>query len=201
VDPIYTVLDDGTGNDDHPHADIRYGDYFLSKTFEAVAKGPRWKNTVFIVNFDEWGGFFEHIPPPRATAPNHVDPDLVNGKALLGFRVPTVVASPFTVGNPSQPRVVSATFDHTSILKLIEWRWGLSPLTARDASPDVGNILKALNLTSPNPSLPALPSPTKPQTSPCIILQPGLQPGAETSMARTEFGRLAESSLMQGWTK
>ena len=159
--------------------------------------GPAWKKTVFIVNFDEWGGFFEHVPPPRATAPNSVDPDLVNGKALLGFRVPTLVASPFARGNPSNPRVVHTTFDHTSILKLIEWRWGLSPLTARDASSDIGNILTALNLTSPNAAVPALPSPKKPQTSPCIIL------GSETSgtVAKTPFGRLAESELMQGWQK
>jgi phospholipase C len=89
VDPIYTLLDDGTGNDDHPHADIRSGEAFLARTFHAVASGPQWKNTVFIVNFDENGGFFEHVPPPRAAAPNNVDPDIVNGKTLLGPRVPT----------------------------------------------------------------------------------------------------------------
>ncbi|HVH69604.1 MAG TPA: alkaline phosphatase family protein, partial [Candidatus Dormibacteraeota bacterium] len=99
VDPRYTILDDGTGNDDHPHADIREGDKFLFQTFEAVAKGPKWANTVFIVNFDEWGGFFEHVPPPRATAANLVDPDIKDGKTLLGMRVPTVIASPFTKGN------------------------------------------------------------------------------------------------------
>src|SRR5207249_5075487 len=70
VDPRFTVLDDGTGNDDHPHADIREGDLFLYKTLQAVANGPKWANTVFIVNFDEWGGFFEHVAPPRATAAN-----------------------------------------------------------------------------------------------------------------------------------
>lgn len=88
VDPRYTILDDGTGNDHHPHADIRLGDLFLYQTFQAVAKGPKWANTVFIVNFDEWGGFFEHVAPPRATAGNQVDTDLVNGKALLGFGCP-----------------------------------------------------------------------------------------------------------------
>jgi phospholipase C len=197
VDPIYTITDDGTGNDDHPHADIRNGDYFLAQTFRAVANGPAWKNTVLIINFDEWGGFFEHVPPPRAAAPNRVDPDLVNGKALLGFRVPTVVASPFTRGNPSTPRVAHRTFDHTSILKLIEWRWGLSPLTARDSSSDVGNIVTALNLASPNTTVPALPNPSKPQTSPCIIV-----PGAAASVpSTTPFGRLAESELMQAWKR
>jgi phospholipase C len=94
VDPLFTTIDDGLGNDDHPHADIRRGDRFLFDTFEAVAGGPAWNRTVLIITFDEWGGFFEHVPPPRATAANNVDTDLVNGKALLGFRVPVVIASP-----------------------------------------------------------------------------------------------------------
>jgi phospholipase C len=164
VDPIYTILDDGTGNDDHPHADIRKGDRFLYDTFQAVAQGPKWANTVFVVNFDEWGGFFEHVPPPRAIAPNNVDPDLVDGKALLGFRVPTVVASPFSVGEVHNPRVSALVFDHTSVLKLIEWRWGLPPLTARDASTDsdVANLAYALNFDNPNASVPTLPVPSAP---------------------------------------
>src|SRR5258708_26115240 len=129
VDPRYTILDDGTGNDDHPHADIRKGDLFLYQTFEAVATGPKWANTVFIVNFDECGGFFDHVAPTRATAANHVGPDLVNRKTRLGLRVPTVVASPFSRGNANDPRVSALVFDHTSVLKLIEWRWWLAPLT------------------------------------------------------------------------
>jgi phospholipase C len=170
VDPRYTLLDDGTGNDDHPHADIREGDLFLYQTFEAVAKGPKWANTVFIVNFDEWGGFFEHVAPPRATAPNNVDPDLVDGKALLGLRVPTVVASPFSRGNPADPRVSALVFDHTSVLKLIEWRWGLVPLTPRDASNDVLNLAYALNFRQPDALVPSLPKPQPP-----LIAQPCLQ--------------------------
>jgi phospholipase C len=120
IDLRYTVLDDGTDNDDHPHSDIRKGDLFLYKTFQAVARGPKWANTVFIVSFDEWGGFFEHVAPPRVTAANNVDTDLVNGKALLGLRLPTVVASPFSPGNPADSRVSALVYDHTSVLKLIE---------------------------------------------------------------------------------
>ena len=145
IDPRYTILDDGTGNDDHPHADIREGDLFLYKTFQAVATGPKWANTVFIVNFDEWGGFFEHVVPPRATAANNVDTDLVDGKTLLGLRVPTVVACPFSRGNPADSRVSALVFDHTSVLKLIEWRWGLEPLTPRDASTQTFSIASILN--------------------------------------------------------
>jgi phospholipase C len=174
VDPRYTILDDGTGNDDHPHADIRKGDLFLYETFEAVARGPKWASTVFIVNFDEWGGIFEHVAPPRATAANQVDPDLVNGKALLGLRVPTVVASPFSRGNPVDPRVCALVFDHTSVLKLIEWRHGLAPLTPRDASNDVLNLAYALDFNQPDAAVPSLPEPQAPLiAAPCLQTRGG----------------------------
>ena len=162
VDPRYTVLDDGTGNDDHPHADIREGDRFLYDVFEAVANGPNWSSTVLIVNFDEWGGFFEHVAPPRAAAANGVDADIVNGKTLLGMRLPVVVASPWSAGSPNNPTVNSLVFDHTSVLKLIEWRWGLPPLTPRDASTDVNNLAYALDFNNPQTAVPALPKPHTP---------------------------------------
>jgi phospholipase C len=167
VDPRYTVLDDGTGNDDHPHADIRSGDAFLAEAFHAVATGPDWHSTVFIVNFDEWGGFFDHVPPPRAAAPNTVDPDMVNGKTLLGFRVPTVIASPFTRGDALNPLVSSVVCDHTSVLKLIEWRWKLDPLTARDASNDIANLAQVLRFDNPQVDVPILPQPVPPPPVAC----------------------------------
>jgi phospholipase C len=197
VDPKYTVLDDGTGNDDHPHADIREGDLFLYQTFQAVAKGPKWANTVFIVNFDEWGGFFEHVAPPRATAANGVDTDVVNGKTLLGLRVPTVVASPFTRGNPYDSRVSALVFDHTSVLKLIEWRWGLAPLTPRDASDDVLNLAYAMDFDHPDPRVPSLPEPSAPPVgAPCVqtlfggILSSG---GSSNTGVWTQLGKQAAS--------
>lgn len=168
VDPIYTVLDDGTGNDDHPHADIRNGDAFLAAVFHAVAGGPAWDKTGLIISFDEWGGFFEHVAPPRVTAPNHVDSDEVTGRVLLGFRVPTVVVSPFTRNAAGTPEVNHTVFDHTSVLKLIEWRWGVPPLTARDASPLIGNFLTALNFSAPNASVPTVPLPRPVIAAPCF---------------------------------
>lgn len=168
VDPIYTVLDDGTGNDDHPHADIRNGDAFLAAVFHAVAGGPAWDKTGLIINFDEWGGFFEHVAPPRVTAPNHVDSDEVTGRVLLGFRVPTVVVSPFTRNAAGTPEVNHTVFDHTSVLKLIEWRWGVPPLTARDASPLIGNFATALNFSAPNASVPTVPLPRPVIAAPCF---------------------------------
>jgi phospholipase C len=202
VDPRYTVLDDGTGNDDHPHADIREGDLFLYQTFQAVVKGPKWANTVFIVNFDEWGGFFEHVAPPRATAGNLVDPDLVNGKALLGCRVPTVVASPFSRGECCDPRVSALVFDHTSVLKLIEWRWGLAPLTPRDASSDVNNLAYALNFKESDASVPDLPKPQAPLiAAPCVATLGGgiLSSGGTATATPSEWQTLASQASALGF--
>jgi phospholipase C len=100
-------------------------------------------------------------------APNNVDPDLVNGNALLGMRIPPVIVSPFSRGNPQNPRVMHQLFDHTSILKLIEWRFGLQPLTARDASDQIANLKVALNFREPDASLPSLPAPFVADALPC----------------------------------
>jgi phospholipase C len=168
VEPRFVEDSTGTSGSDHPFGDVRRGDAFLSETFRAVASGPAWRNTVFIVTYDEWGGFFDHVAPPRAVAPNDVDPDIVDGNVLLGLRVPAVVASPFTRGNPNSPRVISNVFDHTSVLKLIEWRWQLPPLTARDASNDVDNLLAVFDFGKPDAKVPSLPDPAEPPLVPCL---------------------------------
>ena len=169
VDPWFTILDDGTGNDDHPHADLRKGEIFLRDIVTTLAASPQWQNTVLIINRDEWGGFFDHVVPPRVIAPNKVDTDLVNGQALLGCRVPTLIVSPFARGNPAQPRINSLLYDHTSVLKLIEWRWGLPPLTSRDASDEIANLAYALNFSAPDPSVPTLPAIAEPPVEVCTL--------------------------------
>ena len=201
VDPRYTILDDGTGNDDHPHADIREGDRLLYDIFEAVANGPDWASTVLVINFDEWGGFFDHVPPPRATAPNSVDTDIVGGKTLLGLRVPTVIASPWSLQDPSNPQPSSLVFDHTSVLKLIEWRWSLAPLTPRDASSDINNLAYALDFQKFSPQVPGLPKPHTPFIAmPCFQnLVGGLFSSADTTAASplTTSKTAAMNSLKQ----
>jgi phospholipase C len=169
VDPWLTILDDGLGNDDHPHADLRKGEIFLREIVTTLAASPKWKNTVLVINRDEWGGFFDHVAPPRVIAANNIDTDLVDGKALLGCRVPTLVVSPFTRGNAAKPRISSLLFDHTSVLKLIEWRWNLEPLTPRDASDEIANLALALNFSTPDTSLPALPVIEEPPLEPCFL--------------------------------
>jgi phospholipase C len=222
VDPWFTILDDGLGNDDHPHADLRKGEIFMREVMTTLAASPLWANTVVVINRDEWGGFFDHVVPPRVIAPNTVDTDLVDGKALLGCRVPTLIVSPFTRGNPGKPTVNTLLYDHTSVLKLIEWRWGLEPLTARDASNEVANLAMALNFSKQDSSLPALPVIAEPPLDPCtldtiissldsttgtaVINQTAATSVAQAKAANGEdnetydFYLLLKSDRMQGWT-
>lgn len=136
VDPRFEDEGSGTSGDDHPHADIRVGQSFINQVYEAISSSPAWQRTVFIINYDEWGGFFDHVAP--ATAP---DANPSNG--LRGFRVPALVISPLA----RRGMVAQNTYDHTSVLKLIEWRWGLPPLTPRDAA--ARNIAEVLNFSAP----------------------------------------------------
>lgn len=189
----------GMSNDDHPHADIRAGDNFLATIFHTLVNGPAWKNTVLVINYDEWGGFFDHVPPPRAAASSAVDKDVVGGKARLGFRVPCIVASPWTKGDPGQPRVYGTPqhqkvpFDHTSALKLIEWRHDLLPLTARDASTDVGNLLDVFDFKAADASVPSgIPLPPPPPPDPCGPWNPA-------PVRDNAWADLATSGLLKGW--
>ena len=201
VDPSFTLLLN-TANDNHPHSDIRNGDALMAQVYQAVASSPLWPNTVLVLNHDEWGGFFDHVTPPRALAPNNTDTDLVDGKALLGCRAPCIVASPWTVGAPASPAVNHTVFDHTSVLKMIESVFNVKPLAARETSNDVGNLLSAINLSNPPkpaPSLP-LPQPVTPQKVCLSSINPGgglVQTEAERE--ESSFQRLADAAVERGW--
>src|SRR5206468_6976170 len=104
----------------------------LAQLYAAVVSSPAWPRTLLVVNYDEWGGFYDHVAP--ATAPD-ADP----GTALRGFRVPAMVVSP----RARRGAVAHSVYDHTSVLKAIEWRWGLAPLTRRDAH--ARNIVEVLD--------------------------------------------------------
>jgi phospholipase C len=195
VDPSFTLLLN-LAEDDHPPSDVRNGDAFMAKTFHAVASSPNWPSTALIFNYDEWGGFFDHVVPPRAVAPNNVDTDLVDGKALLGIRVPGIVASPWTLGDPSSPLVNSTVFDHTSVLKLIESVFNVPPLAAREESTDVGDLLDVFDFSSPNSAVPALPSPGF--VVPSSICQSDIvspRPDSEANI----FQRMVDSGMLKGW--
>ena len=151
--------------------------------------GKGWLQTLLVWTYDEHGGYYDHVPPPEA-----VPPDDVPGRSLLniwgparwlmrrfgwwkkliqidtgpatynryGFRVPAVIVSPYARPN----YVTHQTYDHTSILKLIERKWNLPPLTRRDAA--ALDPLDALDFVNPPAFLtpPALPEPAKRWTPP-----------------------------------
>ena len=128
VNPFYNM--NQFGNDDHPSSDIRLGQAFLSDVTEAFMNSRHYKQGALIVTYDEWGGFFDHVPPPRlpddrATNNNPGGPD---DFGQLGFRVPSSIVSPWT----HRPGAVDHTlYEHTSINKFIADNWNLPYLTKR----------------------------------------------------------------------
>ena len=162
VDPRFLGEDIGITNDDHPHADIRNGQAFLNSIYHAVTTSPHWANTVLVINYDEWGGFFEHVPPPVAPIPA-ADAAAGATDGLRGFRVPCLVIAPWS----RRGFVPHGIYDHTSVLRMIEWRWNLRPLTVRDAQ--ANNLIEVLDFTRPNLDAPQYSVPVGPHGAPCPL--------------------------------
>jgi len=196
LDPSFTLLLN-TGNDNHPESDIRNGDAFIAQVYDAIATSPEWSSTVLVLNYDEWGGFFDHVPPPRALAPNSTDTDLVNGKAMLGCRCPCIVASPWTVGDSRNPTVDHTILDHTSVLKMIESVFNVKPLAARETSSDVGNLLSVINLNNPLTALPVLPLPQP--VTPQSTCSSSIGPLERRDDESRGFQRLHQAARQRGW--
>jgi phospholipase C len=128
LDPALTTK---RHNDDHPFADIRAGQKFVFEVVKAFVESPHWNSGCFIITYDEWGGFFDHVPPPILPDDRASANDQENfGQA--GFRVPTMLASPY-----AQPGIVDhRLYDHTSILRFIEWRFLGAPPEGPGTSSD-----------------------------------------------------------------
>lgn len=154
VDPAYTLPILGPGNDDHPPSDIRAGEWFMSQVYTAVTTSPAWPRTLLVFTFDEWGGFFEHVPPSHA-------PDVNPLYTLRGFRVPTLLVSPFA----RRGHVDHTVYDHASIVKLIRWRFGLPALSVRDAT--AANLASALDFSRRDLRVPTFAVPRVVTSKPC----------------------------------
>ena len=113
----------------HPgYADIESGDQHAANIISKIERSPLWSSTVIVVTYDENGGFWDHVPPP------------VVDRWGPGLRVPTLIISPF-----ARRGFVDHTFyDTTSILKMIETRYGLAPLGERDVH--ANDLLNSLDL-------------------------------------------------------
>ncbi len=180
VDPRFLDEASGSSGDDHPKADIRAGEQFLNQVYEAVSTSPNWRNTVLVINYDEWGGFFDHVAPGSA-------PDVSSATALRGFRVPALVISPLA----RRGYVAHNTYDHTSVLKMIEWRWGLNALTPRDSA--ARNLAEVLDFNS-TPHLTAPRYLLPPFTA--TVCPPAPLTGAEAA----EWPALKDKALAAGWS-
>jgi phospholipase C len=178
VDPRFVDEGSGTSGDDHPHGDVRSGEEFLATIYNAVVSSPAWGRTMLVINYDEWGGFFDHVAPGTA-------PDADPTTALRGFRVPALVISP----RARRGAVAHGVYDHTSVLKAIEWRWGLAPLTRRDrAARNIAEVIDFDEAARLSPrTYTVRPSPTG---APC-----------QASMAQSaeEWGPLRDKALADGW--
>ena len=151
---------------EHPAAPPEWGEYLVQQILNILVSNPDvWAQTVFIVNYDENGGFFDHVPPvaaPAGTAGEYLTGTLpssaggIPGPIGLGFRTPCLVISPFSAGGYKY----SGTLDHTSTLRLIETRFGVTvPNLSAWRRSVTGDFTGALALTNtPVTTVPALPS-------------------------------------------
>jgi phospholipase C len=173
VEPSYL-----TNSEEDPRP-IALGEQFAAKIINAVMSGPGWKNTMLIWTYDEHGGYYDHVPPPPALAPDNIPPDTpggdhYNGFRQYGFRVPCAVVSPWARANYVSHRV----FDHTSICALVEHKWNLPAMTRRDANANA--MLDMLDLSRPaflTPHKLARPLvDTHPGVLSCVATGPGTIP-------------------------
>ena len=144
--PSVSFVDPTGAQDEHPAANIHGGEAWVRSIYMAARASPLWQRTLIIFTYDEAGGMADHVPPPAACAPSADQPDFNR----LGFRVPLFLLSPWA----RQGYVSHEVHDHTSILRLIELRFGLGALTTRDANADAMLDMLQFGCALPEPPTP-----------------------------------------------
>jgi len=159
---VYTTI----VQSEHPPAPVTFGEKVTADIVQALTSNAElWKKTALVVTWDENGGFFDHVAPvvaPAGTPGEYVTaatlPEAaqgIRGPIGLGFRVPTLIVSPFARGG----FVSSERFDHTSILRLIEARFGAEvPNLSAWRRDVVGDLTAAVNFARVDASVPKLPA-------------------------------------------
>ncbi len=142
---IFNDIQDGTLADiswltppvsvsDHPPANVTIGNWYVADVVDAVMQSKYWNSTAIIVTWDDYGGFYDNVPPPQVDA---------NG---LSIRVPGLVISPYARNG----YIDNSTYCFESTMKLIEVLYNLTNLTARDSPTSIcGNMLNAFNFSHP----------------------------------------------------
>lgn len=156
-------------NSMHPSGLISDGQILIKSVYDALRGSPQWNNTLFILTFDETGGFADHVPPPLAPRPDDLTftaktPD---GDSYtlpfdrLGGRIPTLLVSPW-VGKAKveqkYPNAAGATVSYsaTSILKTLGELWDFAPFNPRiEAAPSFAHLIRSTIRTDVPANLPA----------------------------------------------
>jgi phospholipase C len=159
--PGFSLLDPdfSTQSQENPQ-NIVIGEQMMRRVVEAVGTSPAWHKTILFITYDEHGGYYDHVPPPVALAPDPIPPIVgteereYDGFRRYGFRVPTIVVSPYAKRN----HVSSTVYDHTSILAFVERKWNLAAMTYRDANAnDLTDCLDMRALRRRRPTFAKLP--------------------------------------------
>ena|GEM_PF-176596 len=179
--PQFSLLDPdySTQSQENPQ-NMAVGEGFLGQVLDALRDSPAWRRTLFILTYDEHGGYYDHVPPPPAIPPDAIPPAVAPGEstydgfARYGFRVPAVVVGPYA----RREHVSHLVYDHTSILAFLERKWNLAAMTYRDAN--ANDLLDFLDLEAMSrrrptfPELPALaPAGDTPARLACSVTGPG----------------------------
>lgn len=156
-------------NDDHPDHDIALGEQYYKDIYEAIRASPQWNETLFIITFDEHGGFYDHVPPPMNVPPPDDYPSFPDAGVTfdrLGIRIPTLLISPWVpkgliLSEPpaAQKPAPNSEYSLTSIMATTRKLLGMTsgPLTKRDAWS--ATFEQVFNLTQPRDDCPmTLPS-------------------------------------------
>jgi phospholipase C len=161
--PPYVPRDES----EHPPSPVTYGEYATYQVLKTLTRDPSlWAKTALLVTWDENGGFFDHVAPPAAPVgtpgeyltTKRLPPGAegIRGPVGLGFRVPMLIASPFARGG----FLSSDVFDHTSILRFLETRFGAEvPNLSSWRRGVTGDLTSAFNFATPDTSVPSLPPP------------------------------------------
>jgi phospholipase C len=159
--PAFSLLDPdyGTQSQENPQ-NIVEGEAVLADVVRAVGSAPTWGKVLLVVTWDEHGGYYDHVPPPPALAPDAVPPTVQPGESTYegfrryGFRVPAIVVSPYS----RRSGVTSVVHDHTSIAAMLERKWNLPAMTFRDANAnDLTDFLDLFAMRRRQPVFPELP--------------------------------------------
>jgi phospholipase C len=179
--PQVALVESASGLDEHPgEGNLLRGQAHVANIMNALMQSSSWKDSVFILTYDEMGGLFDHVPPISVPSPDGIKPflnpgdpstgtppDIPGDFTRTGMRIPLIVVSPWVKKN----YVSHTPMDFTAILKFIETRFKLPNLTARDASqPDMTEFFDFTIPAYATP--PSPPAPRDPASIKCTFVKP-----------------------------